>query len=118
MVGTAHLSQLTVSGVSPYPDGPAERMDIVTALFLNVGRRWIKLVVKALSASSGAFFFLRFFSCCLHLEQRREPRQRLVKPMFSQTSVTSRPEGAHDNQGSDKVSEGRQRDAIPFAKKG
>ena len=41
-----------------------------------------------------------FFSRYWHLERRREPSQRLVKPMdFSRTHVTSRPERARENQG-------------------
>jgi hypothetical protein len=63
-------------------------MDLVTALFLDVRRRWIELVVKALSASSGSSFRATAY---WHLERRREPSQRLVKPMdFSRTHVTRR----------------------------
>ena len=53
---TAQLSQPNVPDVSANLHGPSERMDLVTALFLDVRRRWIKLVVKALSASSGSSF--------------------------------------------------------------
>ena len=57
MVGTAQLSQPNVPDVSANLHGPSERMDLVAALFLDVRRRWIKLVVKALSASSGSLLF-------------------------------------------------------------
>ena len=62
-----------------------------------------------------------FFSRYWHLERRREPSQRLVKPMdFSRTHVTSRPERARENQGKrarTKFSDGALRDGIPSAKK-
>ena len=52
-----------------------------------------------------------FFSRYWHLEGRREPSQRLVKPMdFSRTHVTSHPESAREQQGKrarTKFSDGR-----------
>ena len=56
VVGTAQLSQSNVPDTSANSHGPSERMDLVTALFLDVRRRLIKLVVKALSVSSGSSF--------------------------------------------------------------
>jgi hypothetical protein len=56
VVGIAQLSQPNVPDASPYPEGPAGLMDLVTALFLDARRRWVLQVVKALSVSSGSSF--------------------------------------------------------------
>ena len=54
VVGTAQSFQSNIPDTPQLTltnsHGPSERMDLVTAYFLDVRRRWIKLVVKALSA--------------------------------------------------------------------
>jgi hypothetical protein len=62
-------------------------MDLVTALFLNVGRRWVMLVVKAFCRHHLALLFVLLTSVCWHLERRREPSQRLVKPIIIYSSA-------------------------------
>ena len=95
VVRTAQLSQSNVSDTSANSHGPSERMDLVTALFLDVRKK----VDQAGREGLVGIIWL-FFSRYWHLERRREPSQRLVKPTdFSRTHVTSRPERARQNQG-------------------
>jgi hypothetical protein len=98
VVGTAQLSQSNVPDASANSHGPSLRahMDLVTARFLTVRRRWIKLVVNESLVGIIWLFFLRYWH--LEVERRREPSQRLVKPMRPHTThgwtsaeLTSRP---------------------------
>jgi hypothetical protein len=62
-------------------------MDLVTALFLDVRRRWIKLVVKALSASSVVSFAL----LASRMEAGAEPATREAHGLQPNCELTSRP---------------------------
>jgi hypothetical protein len=71
-------------------------MDLVTALFLDARRRWVRQVVnKTLSASSGSSFRATGIS-----NAGGSRASISVKPTdFNRTCVACRPEGARQNQG-------------------
>ena len=98
VVGTAQLSQPNVPDDSATSHGPSERMDLVSLRSFSITICPKKVNQAGRQGLVGIIWL--FFSRYWHLERRREPSQRLVKPMdFSRTHLTSRPERARENQG-------------------